>query len=213
MERSEIRGRPPVFRFAPSGLQAGFRSLRRHAALQIPCCLQEIRPSSSRRCAKRRLDLSAVARRAKAEGRATGESGASGPWFETRAARAPHHEVFPCKKSRDQAAGAGRTGPMARIYRRRPCIFLLIQAKYRGFTEGRRPVARREIGHGALDLPETQNPGAVWASGRNSDCGFSPSRFLAGWQKTCCQDSCLKAGGKNSTRRHDHSRWIIIASY
>src|SRR5258707_14880762 len=34
--------------------------------------------------AQRRLDLSAVARRAKAEGRAAGESGASRPWFETR---------------------------------------------------------------------------------------------------------------------------------
>ena len=52
--------------------------------------------------------------------------------------------------------------------------------------------------HGAL----MQTPDAVGA-GRNSDCGFSPSRFSAGWQKIGCQDSCLKAREKFQRMHQD----------
>src|SRR5262249_53844038 len=59
-----------------------------------------------------RLDLSAVARRAKAEGR--GRPLRPRPWFEMRAARAPHHEAEqvslrppPAAKQRRQSARSG----------------------------------------------------------------------------------------------------------
>ena len=92
----------------------------------------------------------------------------------------------------------------------RPCIFLLIQAKYRGFTGGLHPCGetrhpglvasapktRRRIG-----CRPTKSPATVSGPGRNSNCGFSPTPPADGCQKTGRQESCLARSATPASSR------------
>ena len=103
----------------------------------------------------------------------------------------------------EQAHGRGFTGFDA-------CIFLLIQAKYRGFTEtgGIAKVGVWRGSHPAVrpafrprSVAASKKPGRWRAPEHNSNCGFSPIMFFAVCQKSCCQESIWHSPPRLHCRR------------